>query len=50
MSTELEKSLTESALISPAEAGEPRPMARLRNYFLTGLVVAGPLAILRITR
>ncbi len=31
---------------APAEVvDEPRPMARLRNYFLTGLVVAGPVAI-----
>jgi uncharacterized membrane protein len=51
MSLELEKSLTETAkALSPeaqatAEAAERRPMARLRNYFLTGLVVAGPVAI-----
>jgi uncharacterized membrane protein len=44
MTTELEKSLAEPALVAPADP-EPRPMARLRNYFLTGLVVAGPVAI-----
>ncbi|MEA2984613.1 MAG: hypothetical protein QOD94_867 [Alphaproteobacteria bacterium] len=51
MSSELEKSLTETAkalsleVQATAEAAERRPMARLRNYFLTGLVVAGPVAI-----
>ena len=38
----------QASVIIPApepEADEPRPMARLRNYFLTGLVVAGPVAI-----
>src|SRR3954465_15602846 len=45
MSTDLEKSLTQPSLVAHAEADEPRPMARLRNYFLTGLVVAGPVAI-----
>lgn len=29
----------------PIPAPKPRGMARLRNYFLTGLVVAGPVAI-----
>ena len=45
MTTELEKALTEPALVAPAAPEEPRPMARLRNYFLTGLVVTGPVAI-----
>jgi uncharacterized membrane protein len=51
MSSELKKSLTETAkalsleVQATAEAAERRPMARLRNYFLTGLVVAGPVAI-----
>ena len=45
MSSEIEKSLTEPTLAAPAPPDEPRPMARLRNYFLTGLVVAGPVAI-----
>ena len=51
MTSELEKSLSETAkALSPeaqarADADERRPMARLRNYFLTGLVVAGPVAI-----
>jgi uncharacterized membrane protein len=51
MTSELEKSLSETAKALSAEAqakadaDERRPMARLRNYFLTGLVVAGPVAI-----
>jgi uncharacterized membrane protein len=50
MTSELEKSLSETAKVLTAEAeaaaaAERRPMARLRNYFLTGLVVAGPVAI-----
>jgi uncharacterized membrane protein len=51
MTSELEKSLSETAKAlateaqAEAEAEERRPMARLRNYFLTGLVVAGPVAI-----
>jgi uncharacterized membrane protein len=51
MTSELEKSLSETAKAltaeaeAKAEAEERRPMARLRNYFLTGLVVAGPVAI-----
>ena len=51
MTSELEKSLSETAAVLTAEAEaqaaaeERRPMARLRNYFLTGLVVAGPVAI-----
>jgi uncharacterized membrane protein len=51
MTSELEKSLSETAAALAAEAEakaaaeERRPMARLRNYFLTGLVVAGPVAI-----
>jgi uncharacterized membrane protein len=51
MTTELERSLSEAARVLTAEAEakvaaeETRPMARLRNYFLTGLVVAGPVAI-----
>jgi uncharacterized membrane protein len=45
MSSELEKSLIQPGLAVPAAEAEPRPVARLRNYFLTGLVVAGPVAI-----
>ena len=51
MTSELEKSLSETAAAltveaeAKAQAEERRPMARLRNYFLTGLVVAGPVAI-----
>lgn len=51
MTSELEKSLSETAAALAAEAeakaaaDERRPMARLRNYFLTGLVVTGPVAI-----
>src|SRR3954463_5031341 len=51
MTTELERSLSETAKVLTADAEanaaaeERRPMARLRNYFLTGLVVAGPVAI-----
>jgi uncharacterized membrane protein len=51
MTTELEKSLSETAKVltaeakAKAEADERRPMAHVRNYFLTGLVVAGPVAI-----
>ena len=45
MTTDLEKSLSEPAMVPLPEADERRPMARLRNYFLTGLIVAGPLAI-----
>jgi len=51
MTSELERSLSETAKVLTAEAEakaaaeETRPMARLRNYFLTGLVVAGPVAI-----
>src|SRR6476620_11685364 len=47
MTSELEKSLSEIAAEAEAKAAaeERRPMARLRNYFLTGLVVAGPVAI-----
>jgi uncharacterized membrane protein len=51
MTSELEKSLSETAAAltveaeAKAQADERRPMARLRNYFLTGLVVAGPVAI-----
>jgi uncharacterized membrane protein len=45
MTTELEKSLADPELTAPVQSEEPRPMARLRNYFLTGLVVAGPVAI-----
>jgi uncharacterized membrane protein len=51
MTSELEKSLAETAKAltteaeAKADADERRPMARLRNYFLTGLVVAGPVAI-----
>jgi len=49
MTSELEKSLAETGKVltteAKAEADERRPMARLRNYFLTGLVVAGPVAI-----
>jgi uncharacterized membrane protein len=51
MTSELEKSLSETAAVLTAEAEakaaaeERRPMARLRNYFLTGLVVTGPVAI-----
>ena len=51
MTSELERSLSETAKALTAEAQakadaeERRPMARLRNYFLTGLVVAGPVAI-----
>jgi uncharacterized membrane protein len=51
MTSELEKSLSETAKAlsteaqAKADADERRPMARLRNYFLTGLVVAGPVAI-----
>ena len=50
MTSELEKSLSETAAALTAEAEakaaeERRPMARLRNYFLTGLIVAGPVAI-----
>jgi|SRR5436190_12019299 len=51
MTSELEKSLSETAAVLTAEAeakaaaAERRPMARLRNYFLTGLVVTGPVAI-----
>ena len=29
----------------PAAAKTPSPMSRIRNYFLTGLIVAGPIAI-----
>jgi uncharacterized membrane protein len=32
-------------LVKPAETDERHPMARIRNYFLTGLVVTGPVAI-----
>src|SRR5690242_8670828 len=51
MTSELERSLSETAAALTAEAeakaaaAERRPMARLRNYFLTGLVVTGPVAI-----
>jgi uncharacterized membrane protein len=45
MTSELEKSLIEPGLVVPTEVDEPRPMARLRKYFLTGLIVAGPVAI-----
>jgi uncharacterized membrane protein len=50
MTSELEKSVHETAKVLTTEAeaaaaAERRPMARLRNYFLTGLVVAGPVAI-----
>jgi uncharacterized membrane protein len=45
MTSELEKSLIEPGLVVPVEAAEPRLMARIRTYFLTGLVVAGPVAI-----
>jgi uncharacterized membrane protein len=51
MTSELEKSLSETAAVLTAEAeakaaaAERRPMARLRNYFLTGLIVTGPVAI-----
>jgi uncharacterized membrane protein len=51
MTSELEKSLSETAAVLTAEAEakaaaeERRLMARLRNYFLTGLVVTGPVAI-----
>jgi uncharacterized membrane protein len=51
MTSELEKSLSETAKVltaeaaAKAEADERRPMARLRNYFLTGLVIGGPVAI-----
>jgi Uncharacterized conserved protein len=45
MTSELEKSLINPDLAAPVAPEEPRPMARLRNYFLTGLVVAGPVAI-----
>jgi len=51
MTSELEKSLTETAKVltteaaAKAEADERRPMAQLRNYFLTGLVIGGPVAI-----
>jgi uncharacterized membrane protein len=51
MTSELERSLSETAAALTAEAeakaaaDERRPMARLRNYFLTGLVVTGPVLI-----
>ncbi len=38
--------LSPADIMLPAvEPEEPRPMARVRNYFLTGLVVTGPVAI-----
>src|SRR5215471_2109886 len=40
--TDLEDSIIPSAL---AQAAPSAPRGRIRNYFLTGLVVAGPLAI-----
>ena len=36
---------TPEAVIETPVADEPRPMARIRNYFLTGLIVTGPVAI-----
>src|SRR5262245_15643988 len=50
MTSELEKSLSETAKVLSTEAeaaaaAERRPMARLRNYFLTGLVITGPVAV-----
>ncbi len=46
MTTDSQQPLSPADIIVPAvEPEEPRPMARLRNYFLTGLVVTGPVAI-----
>lgn len=43
--SDLHKVLADPALTSPEEPEEKSTWARLRNYFLTGLVVAGPVAI-----